>query len=209
MEKKDIKDLIKEVFSEYCKRFSDLLGSNLGFKPWDNAWKDNNRRSIHESNQVSKFLEVYREKAPVSSKVITWMELPVKIDDKTNHIDGFIADTERKNIFFIEAKRYSRKGNLDSLGKDVNRSKEIIKTKTSNNIKTFKGLNICDYNIYVLCLVDIWEEKSSWTKDIVARWDSCDNYFSQECLDSEKQIIEGLDQKYYLGYHLLRCKDGD
>lgn len=202
----DVKDFIKTVFERYCDFFSFLLDENRNnsftFKPWQNAWKDENRRSVHESNQVSKFLEAYKAVSNDSAKVLTWMELPIKIpSNKTHHIDGFIVDNNRKEIFFIEAKRNSRQSNIESLREDVkllfDRREDI------NREDTFKGLPRSEFVFYIICLVDIWESKSSRTKQLVKAMN--DNHFDKICnkkiLDAK---IKNVSSDYNLYYYLLK-----
>jgi len=71
------------------------------------------------------FMKSYKSSA--DDGCITWAELSapyVTIDNngvehkKTNHLDGFIIDGY--NVFFIEAKRFSRKNKkIDELGDDL------------------------------------------------------------------------------------------
>lgn len=107
-DKEEVAKLIREVFDAYCKSFDDSL-NRLKIWPWTDK-----KTVIHESNQIHRFLDAYQK---TGSNIVTWMELPVcqkngSFESKVIHIDAFIVDNDRKLIFFIEAKRFSRPSTL-------------------------------------------------------------------------------------------------
>ena len=150
--------LISDVFASYCQSYIETLAT--GFTPWTS------RRTIHESNQVHRFLDAYQK---TGKDIITWTELPIPMGNNIAHIDGFIIDTERKCLFFIEAKRFSRSSQFDSLKEDVDRMYKIAHDIYVND-QHFKGLDLLAYDSYLITLADIWENKSSWTKEVVENW---------------------------------------
>ena len=104
----NIKDKVQSAFETTCLKYGTIL--KTGFEPWAN----DDRYSIHETNQVMCFMESYKSIAV--ERCITWVELSIPYvtignngveHKKTNHLDGFIIDGY--NVFFIEAKRFSRK----------------------------------------------------------------------------------------------------
>lgn len=104
----NITDKVQSAFKTTCDEYGRIF--KTGFEPWAN----DERYSIHETNQVMNFMKSYKSIA--DDGCITWAELSVPyvtIDNngvehkKTNHLDGFIIDGY--NVFFIEAKRFSRK----------------------------------------------------------------------------------------------------
>ena len=209
----NIIEIVEKTFGEYCGEFSKILeedteNGGFGFKPWLQAWNDKKRRSIHESNQVYKFMEAYKETAPNPSKVLTWMELPVIVGETrpcTHHIDGFIVDNERKILFFLEAKRLSRKSNYESLNCDVGLLYDFRRYEYSNFkgkiCDSYKGLNLLEYDAFAICLVDIWKDKSSWTKEKVEKWGAYDDFSlnpGYTLKNGLKEVYPGYFQGYYL-----------
>ena len=204
----NIIEIVEKTFGEYCGEFSKILGEDtenggFGFKPWLQAWNDKKRRSIHESNQVYKFMEAYKETAPNPSKVLTCMELPViigRVLHRTHHIDGFIVDNERKILFFLEAKRLSRRSNYESLNCDVELLYDFRRYEYSNlsskSCDSYKGLNLLEYDAFAICLVDIWKDKSSWTKEKVEKWGPYDDFSSNPGYTLKNGLKDNISRKY-------------
>ena len=157
--------LVRTAFKTMCIDYNEVLRLD-NFEPWT---KD--RQTIHESNQVHRFLECFRS---LSKDSICWMELPVpfkggKLKPELAHIDGFIVAPAIKSIFFIEAKRLSRPSQLESLKKDMDRIFDI-----SHEIYVgdgqFKGINLFEYDSYAIALADIWSDKNEWTRNVAEDW---------------------------------------
>ena len=199
MQPDDMKGHIKQVFKVYCELYDKALNS-LHFEPWNEP-----RHTIHESNQVRTFMEAYKSKV---DDVITWMELPVSYNGGTAHIDGYIADLENKSIIFIEAKRFSRESQIDSLQKDVKRIYELNEEIYGKEL--FKGLKLSDFDVYTLFLADIWEERGEWAVKLAKEWKPKDKLDcgKEKFLDNDiKRIMTIRDAKnvssgYYLTYTL-------
>lgn len=187
-----MKEFIEKVFDAYCKAYESVLGGQ-GFQPWTA-----DRKTIHESNQMRTFLEAYKA---TGKDIITWMELPVTykggyLEPHIAHIDGFIADNDRKRILFIEAKRFSRPTQLKSLIVDIRRL-YTIREEIYVGDGEFKGLNLFDYDAYLLALADIWEERSAWAKDLAAKW----NEYTKD-LYSDSYVLKKGTREVIPGYHL-------
>ena len=140
--------LISQVFDKYCDEYERVLQQ---FTPYP----DQSRHSLHEVNQVAKFQKIYeQERRP--KNVITWLELGVKAlnegNNRTSHIDGFIADMDKKTIIFIEAKRLSRDKNIDGLCDDLNRAQKI----KASDIKgpEFNANSFSGFGAYCVLLAD-------------------------------------------------------
>ena len=193
----EIKDFIHGVFASYCASYrDDAVGNRI--LPWT---KD--RRTIHESNQVHRFLDAYRK---TGENIVTWMELPVPMDapggeKETAHIDGFIADFDRKAVFFIEAKRFSRPSQMKSLKEDVDRIYEIAQDIYVND-QHFKGVDLLEYDSYLITLADIWEGKNEWTKNVVENWRhesmALDSIYGVTLASEIQNIFEDYDLLYCL-----------
>lgn len=140
--------LISQVFDKYCAEYKRVLQQ---FTPYP----DQSRHSLHEVNQVATFQKIYeQERRP--KNVITWLELGVKAlnegNNRTSHIDGFIADMDKKTIIFIEAKRLSRDKNIDGLYDDLNRAQKI----KASDIKgpEFNANSFSGFSAYCVLLAD-------------------------------------------------------
>ena len=188
-----MKEFIAQVFDAYCQAYDKALNAQ-GFQPWLDK-----RKSIHESNQVHTFLETYKA---IGKNIITWMELPVSykggyLKPQLAHIDGFIADYDRKRIIFIEAKRFSRETQFKSLNDDIRRLYDI-REEIYVGDSLFKGINLFDYDAYVLFLADIWEHRNAWAKDLAVNWND-----SLKDLNCNPEYVMKKDIRQIIpGYHL-------
>lgn len=165
MNTKEVASFINEVFNAYTASFEDSL-NRLRIWPWTDE-----KTVIHESNQVHRFLDAYQK---TGDNIVTWTELPVYYKGghekpQLAHIDAFIIDQDRKLIFFIEAKRFSKKDQLDSLKADINRLYDIAKEIYVGK-GDFKGLNLFEYDAYMIALADVWDYRSTWCKEFAANW---------------------------------------
>lgn len=165
-DKEEVAKLIREVFDAYCKSFDDSL-NRLKIWPWTDK-----KTVIHESNQIHRFLDAYQK---TGSNIVTWMELPVcqkneSLESKVIHIDAFIVDNDRKLIFFIEAKRFSRPSQVESLGKDICRLFKLSHEIYVGN-GNFRGINLFDYDAYMIPLADVWDYRGKWCKEFADNWE--------------------------------------
>lgn len=210
----NIKDKVQSAFETTCLKYGTIL--KTGFEPWAN----DERYSIHETNQVMYFMESYKSIAV--ERCITWAELSVPyvtIDNngvehkKTNHLDGFIIDGY--NVFFIEAKRFSRKNKkIDELGNDLSAIIDFGKNKIA--IEQFMNrlpdkANKQKYNFYCILLADVWNyrnKRKNETKRIEIDWKkivvdySTKNSDNVTCL--KRDIKEVYDSNYNLAYALFK-----
>ena len=187
--------LIGDVFAIYCQSYKETLAS--GFTPWTS------RRTIHESNQVHRFLDAYQKSG---KNIVTWIELPIPMGKDTAHIDGFIIDEDRKCIYFIEAKRFSRPSQFDSLKEDVYRMYKIAHDIYVND-QHFKGLDLLEYDSFLITLADVWENKSRWTKELIEKWR--DYPYDLNCIYSVTIAteIQNVYEDYDLIYALMPIFD--
>lgn len=179
----------------------------MGFVPWCRS-----NKSIHESNQVSKFMEAYKQTSCNSENVITWSELPIsaclgRIRPLTQHIDGFIIDNDTKTLFFIEAKRLSREERIIQLKEDIDRMFSIRK-EIYYGSGTFKGINLFDYNAYVIGLADVWVNGESWKQSVVSDWSSwCGNHVGNIYESPLQSEASNIIDNYFLGYSVFPLFD--
>ena len=84
--------------------------------------------------------------------------------------DAFIVDDDRKLIFFIEAKRFSRPSQVESLKKDIYRLFKLSHEIYVGN-GNFRGINLFDYDAYMTPLADVWDYRSKWCKEFADNWE--------------------------------------
>ena len=213
----NITDKVQSAFDTTCDEYGRIF--KTGFEPWAN----DDRYSIHETNQVMNFMKSYKSIA--DDGCITWAELSipyVTIDNngvehkKTNHLDGLIIDGY--NVFFIEAKRFSRKNKkIDELGSDLSAIIDFGKNKIA--IEQFMNrlpdkANKQNYNFYCILLADVWNyrnKRKNETKRVDIDWKKIvkdyTNNNSGNITDLNCNIKEVYDSNYNLAYALfnLNC----
>lgn len=159
----NITDKVQSAFETTCLKYGTIL--KTGFEPWAN----DDRYSIHETNQVMYFMESYKSIAV--ERCITWVELSIPYvtignngveHKKTNHLDGFIIDGY--NVFFIEAKRFSRKNKkIDELGDDLSAIIDFCKDRAAKEQfmnRLPDKANKQNYNFYCILLADVWNYRN-------------------------------------------------
>lgn len=193
--------LISQVFDKYCAEYKRVLQQ---FTPYP----DQSRHSLHEVNQVATFQKIYeQERRP--KNVITWLELGVKAlnegNNRTSHIDGFIADMDKKTIIFIEAKRLSRDKNICGLCEDLTRVKKI---KAFNiNGPDFQSDTFSGFTAYCVLLADFCNDHHHLSSENMPLIVGKDEKETQvECSEDMKKISlckpRKISDNYYLMYAL-------
>lgn len=202
--RQEVVQRIGVTFSQYCSNYENAL-TKFGFQPWCRT-----NRSMHESNQVSLFLEAYKYSSNDPSNILTWHELPIpaflgNLKQEIQHIDGFIIDNNLKSIFFIEAKRISHQRRIGELSRDDKRMFDIRKEIYHGN-GDFRGLNLFEYDAFVISLADIWASGKQWGRKIVDNWDDeCEHMFSEE--NPLKNGVKEIITDYFVGYSLVPLFD--
>ena len=169
------------------------------------------------------FMESYKSIAV--ERCITWAELSVPyvtIDNngvehkKTNHLDGFIIDGY--NVFFIEAKRFSRKNKkIDELGNDLSAIIDFGKDRAAKEQfmnRLPDKANKQKYNFYCILLADVWNyrnKRKNEAKRIDIDWEKIAYDYGNKNSDNitylNCDIKEVYDSNYNLAYALfnLNC----
>ena len=213
----NITDKVQSAFETTCLKYGTIL--KTGFEPWAN----DDRYSIHETNQVMNFMKSYKSIA--DDGCITWAELSVPyvtIDNngvehkKTNHLDGFIIDGY--NVFFIEAKRFSRKNKkIDELGDDLSAIIDFYKDRAAKEQfmnRLPDKANKQKYNFYCILLADVWNyrnKRKNEAKRIDIDWKKIAYDYGNKNSDNitylNCDIKEVYDSNYNLAYALfnLNC----
>lgn len=225
----EVKEFISTVFDVYCGEYENVFRV---FEPWakyehvpESKSRDEFRFSIHECNQVVKFQSVYKG---VSDGVLTWVEFPIRynedknMQDDTIHVDGIIVDRNRKEIYFIEAKRLTKKQGFDYVANDIERiMRHGKKHDLKRRLKAEYEIN-GDYKFYCLILADFWQEhntigKSYKKPDGVIDWEyKALPYIMEEVVKKlaketgsqleliSKNIGDVKGYNYYLAYALFK-----
>ena len=232
----EVKEFISNVFDVYCREYENVFRV---FEPWakyehvpESKSGDEFRFSIHECNQVVKFQSVYKGG---SDGVLTWVEFPIRYNgdmgkqDDTIHVDGIIVDRNRKEIYFIEAKRLTKKQGFDYVANDIER---IMRHGKNHDLKRrlkaeheFNG-----YTFYCLILADFWREhntvgktykeelkgdaKLNWADKVLPYIQNKVNEKTSGMTQPElvRQDIQHIDMgdkalNYHLAYALFKLKD--
>ena len=218
------------MFDGYCEEYKNVFRV---FEPWvkyehvpESKSGDEFRFSIHECNQVVKFQSVYKG---VSDGVLTWVEFPIRYNgdmskqDDTIHVDGIIVDRNRKAIYFIEAKRLTKKQGFDYVANDI---KRIMQHGKNHDLKRrlkaeyeFDG-----YTFYCLILANFWREHNTigktykksdgvidWEKVVLYIMDKVAKNLGKETRSQpkliDKNIVDIKDNDYHLAYALFELPD--
>lgn len=162
----------------------------------------------NQSVNLSKSLE------KIHPDSFSWFEVPFSEDSK-GHIDALIVNKETKEIFIVEAKRFS---NVNKKIRDVCCDIERI-DKISNVRSLIEELeNRETYSIYGVILADVWTETTK-KKMIADLWkDDHEGFFrgdyfstTSPCHDVEvmekinfsKKIVNHVVKSYIENYRLL------
>ena len=193
-----MKSFLNEVFDAYVESYKFAL-SQKEFKPWIGE-----RNTINEANQVHRFLDSY---CNLNKNTIAWMELPIHRLSKdgnkyTAHIDGFLLDRENNRLVFIEAKRFSRDKQIESLKEDVNRIHDIL-DDNYNGRGTTQKLELGEYDVYCLFLADI-RAKNEATKTMIEEWRVCLNDLRINGMRPERKKHAVIIRGYHLAAYLMK-----
>ena len=193
-----MKSFLNEVFDAYVESYKAVL-SQKEFEPWIGE-----RKTINEANQVHRFLESY---CRLNKNTIAWMELPIHRQTKngnkyTAHIDGFLMDRENNRLIFIEAKRFSKEKQIESLKEDVQRLHDIM-DDNYNGRETTQKLELGDYDVYCLFLADI-RAKNEATNSMMQEWRDCLNNLRINGMRPERKKHSAVVTGYHLVAYLMK-----
>lgn len=156
---------LNEVIRVYRDRYLDILSR---------IWPTLGSNGFNELNQTVNFMTAYEAvAAKKGEKITTWYEFQIhKGEKKNNRMDGLILNHTSKELYLIEAKRFS-KNKLDDKKQDLGKNLLRIEDLDGNrrfDTTFFKGNESIDgYTQYGVLLFDLWTEKSS-QKDLLESW---------------------------------------
>ena len=145
-----IKNQLEKVFERYQMIYKKILVSNRFYPSLDST-------GFQERNLTVNFSKAY-EQVYANDNVISWFELQFG-ENKNNHFDCLIINMDRKEIFFIESKRFSNvKTKTSSVAKDIERIEGFVNKDrlVDNRFKDFS-----EFAINGVILADVWHETPS------------------------------------------------
>ena len=140
--------MLAEVFVNYEKLYKNIF---------DVFYPALNSTGFQERNLTVNFSKAY-EKTYSNDNVFSWFELQFtnKKEENVNHFDCVIVNISKKEIIFIEAKRYK------SVKKQKARSENDIKRINEYIEKYFykdnRFVKFRDFKKYGMILADVWQE---------------------------------------------------
>lgn len=140
---KKLEDVFKEYLSIYQHIFASFYPSlgSTGFQ---------------ERNLTVNFSKAY-EKTHQEENVFSWFEL--QFGKKNNeHFDCLIVNSSKREIFFVESKRFTSSSKKKSICDDINRINDFSDRGLDLD-KRFKKYK--DYSVYGLILADVWQENKA------------------------------------------------
>ena len=160
------KERANSVVDAYSTRYACIL---------DKIWPSINSNGFDEHNQTVNFLIAYETVAAKNGEQIsTWSEFQIANGNKNNnHIDGLIINHTKKELYFVESKRFSLHNEDDKrleLGADFARIQELDLNNRFEKEKLFaKKESISEYKTYGILLFDLWTQRP-WQKDLLEKW---------------------------------------
>ena len=146
--------MLEEVFKNYKKIYQNVFSS---FYPSLEG------TGFQERNLSVNFSKAY-EKTYCNDNVFSWFELQFPNDKGkiVNHFDCLVVNITKKEVFFIEAKRFkSVKRQEDRSKEDITRINTFVEKEFSQDPR-FKEFQ--DFKLYGLILADVWLESPSKRK---------------------------------------------
>ena len=144
-----IKNELEQVFERYQMIYQKILVSN-------NFYPSIGSTGFQERNLTVNFSKAY-EQVYANDNVISWFELQFG-ENNNNHFDCLIINIDRKEIFFIESKRFSSvETKTSSIKEDIKRIEDFVNIDGLDN--RFKDFS--EFTINGVILADVWHETPS------------------------------------------------
>ena len=155
-----------EVFGEYKRvylnvlcRFYPSMGST-GFQ------ERNLSVNFSKAYETIARKEIARNGKKKSETAFSWFEFQFckkeqenenkKGQKNDNHFDCLLVNTFRKEIVFVESKRFLNEGRKESIKKDIERITDYVNGEMTTDSR-FNGYR--DYRVYGLILTDVWQNE--------------------------------------------------
>lgn len=148
--------MLEEVFKNFEKEYQNIFSS---FYPSLES------TGFQERNLSVNFSKAY-EKAYPNDNVFSWFELQFRNekDEPVNHFDCLIVNITKKEIYFVEAKRFkSAKRQEDRCKKDIERIEKYI-NDPEGFLDDKRFVDFLSFKKYGLILADVWQESPGKTR---------------------------------------------
>ena len=180
--------LLIDVFDSYERIYRKIL---------DNIYPAKNSTGFPERNLSVNFSKAYESVALHNNQeAFTWFEL--QFGESNNlHVDAVVINNTTKEMFVIEAKRYSNPTpKMREIGEDIDRVFLLIdELKRENDSKTVR-IRIDEFeHIYGVILADVWSETPLKT-DILQTYK--DNSFLEKYKDEIRHTNDVKGVEYYI-----------
>lgn len=143
--------MLEELFKNFEKEYQNIFSS---FYPSLEG------TGFQERNLSVNFAKAY-EKTFQNDNVFSWFELQFPNDKNKliNHFDCLIANISKKEIYFVEAKRYnSAKRQKERAKEDITRIEKFVENHFSVDPRFHEYR---DFQLYGIILADVWQESHS------------------------------------------------
>ena len=152
------------VLDLYQTRYARILGK---------IWPTINDNGFNEHNLTANFTAAYEAVAANHrEETSAWFEFQIPNGKRNNHrIDGLIVNHTRKELYLVEAKRFSKNKltkKRGELGDDFIRINKLDLNRRFE--KFFAGdESIAEYQVFGVLLFDLWTENQE-EKELVGHW---------------------------------------
>ena len=184
-----MENIFELVMDAYVKRYQNVLKK---------YWPTMNDNGFTEHNQTVNFINAYESIATKNNEIVSsWYEFQISDGRKnSNHIDAILVNHTTKELYLIEAKRFSRnsiKKKRRELAQDYLR---ILSLDVKNRFENFfVDESIKNYQVYGVLLFDLWTETRT-EKALQTKWenlclnpnlDDFQDFLSSQ--DIDKQVV--------------------
>ena len=157
------------VFDAYQARYSSVLNK---------IWPTMGSNGFNEHNQTVNFMIAYETVAEENNEQIsTWYEFQISNGTKRNNrIDGLIINHTKREVYLIEAKRFS-KNNLQKKQKELGNDYTRIENLGLGRFEElfYEKESISTYKVFGVLLFDLWTETPA-QEGLLKNWNNiCDN----------------------------------
>ena len=138
----------------------------------DKIWPTVKSNGFNEHNLTANFTAAYEAVAANHhEEACVWFEFQIPNGERNNHrMDGLIVNHTRKELYLIEAKRFSKNKLAEKRGELGDDFIRINKLDLSRFKDFFaRDESIAEYQVFGVLLFDLWTENQE-EKELVGRW---------------------------------------
>ena len=181
---------LKSICDKYKRNYTNIFRY---------LYPSKNSTGFTEKNQTVNFCKALEEYyTSKSDECFSWYEF--QFGSKNNlHLDAIFLNVTQKEIFFIEAKRYSNIGKkIIEVGKDIKRLLNLGWVEDEYNDR----INLNGYNFFGVILSDIWREGDKKEK-IIAQWRNAERDFKfYSCYKNQDEMnLEDQEDNFIIDFN--------